>query len=219
VQAKEWLSVSSSGLVRLGGIVAVIAAVLLLAAEIVDAYNLAAYQTVESNREFLTTSTHAFQSALRLTAFGLLLPMGLVGLYARQSEDTGPLGVVGFVGAFAGTVLVSGFAWVDTFIAPELAGSAPQLIGMGPPPGRALSFVVFGVGWALFGLASLVGGLYPRPASALLIVGAVIGTVVALTLLPVPLGFLPFEAAVAWLGVALLTGWGGSASTQPSRVS
>jgi hypothetical protein len=35
----------------------------------------------------------------------------------------------------------------------------------------------------------------------------------------VPLGGLPFEAAVAWLGVALLIGWGGSASTQPSRVS
>jgi hypothetical protein len=161
VQANGWLSVSSSSLVRLGGIAAVMAAVLLLAAEIVDAYNIDAYQTVESNREFLTTATHAFQSALRLIAFGLLLPLGLVGLYARQSEDTGALGVVGFVVTFAGMVLVSGFAWVDTFIAPELARSAPQLIGMGPPPGRALSFVVFGVGWALFGLASLVGGRLP----------------------------------------------------------
>jgi hypothetical protein len=211
--------VSTSSLIRLGALAAVAAAVLLLTAEIIDAYNLAAYQSAELNRTFLTTATHAFQSALRLIAFGLLLPLGLVGLYARQSEVTGPLGLVGFVVAFAGTVLVSGFAWVDTFIAPELARSAPQLIGIGPPPGRALSFVVFGVGWALFGLASLVGGVYPRPASALLIVGAVIGTVVALTLLPVPLGFLPFEAAVAWLGVALLAGWGGSASTQPSRVS
>jgi hypothetical protein len=129
------------------------------------------------------------------------------------------LGLVGFVVAFAGTVLVAGFVWVDTFIAPELARSAPQLIGMGPPPGRALSFLVFGIGWALFGLASLVGRVYPRSASALLIVGAVIFTVVSLTLLPVPLGGLPFWAAVAWLGVALLTGWGGSASTQSSRVS
>jgi hypothetical protein len=211
--------VSSSSLIRLGALAVVLAAVLLLTADIIDAYNLAVYSSAELNRMFLTTATHAFQSALRLIALGLLLPLGLVGLYARQSEAAGPLGLVVFVVAFAGTVLVSGFAWVDTFVAPELARSAPQLIGMGPPPGRALSFVVFGVGWALFGLASLVGGVYPRPASALLIVGAVIGTVVALTLLPVPLGFLPFEAAVAWLGVALLTGWGGSASTQPSRVS
>ena len=93
------------------------------------------------------------------------------------------------------------------------------MIESGPPPGRALSFLVFGIGWVLFGLASLVGRVYPRSASALLIVGAVIGTVVSLTLLPVPLDGLPFEAAVAWLGVALLTGWGGSASTRPSRVS
>jgi hypothetical protein len=211
--------VSSSGLVRLGGIAAVAAAVLLLTDGIVDAYNIAAYQTAESTREFLTTGTHAFQSALRLIAFGVLLPLGLVGLYARQSEACGPLGLVGFLAAFAGTVLVSGFVWVDTFVAPELATSAPRFIESGPPPGRALSFLVFGIGWVLFGLASLVGRVYPRSASALLIVGAVIGTVLSLTLLPVPLGGLPFQAAVAWLGVALLTGWGGSASAQPSRVS
>ena len=93
------------------------------------------------------------------------------------------------------------------------------LFDVGPPPGRSLSFLVFGVGWALFGLASLVGRVYPSSAAVLLIIGAVIGTVVSLTFLPVPLGWLPFEAAAAWLGVALLTGWGGSASGQPSRVS
>jgi hypothetical protein len=201
----------------------VVAAVLLLTADIIDAYNFEATTTAgtaELNREYLTTGTHAFQSALRLIAFGLLLPLGLVGLYARQSEASGPLGLLGFVAAFAGTVLVAGFVWVDTFIAPELATLAPQLIGMGPPPGRALSFLVFGVGWALFGLASLVGRVYPSTAAILLIIGAIIGTVVSLTFLPVPLGGLPFEAAVAWLGVALLTGWGGSAASgQPSRVS
>jgi hypothetical protein len=53
----------------------------------------------------------------------------------------------------------------------------------------------------------------------LLIIGAVIGTVLNLALLPVPVGGLPFEAAVAWLGVALFTGWGTSVSGQPSRVS
>ena len=110
---------SSSSLVRLGGLAAVMAAVLLLTADIIGAYT-----TAELNREFLTTGTHAFQSALRLIAFGLL-PLGLVGLYARQSEAVGPLGLVGFVLAFAGTVLVSGFVWVDTFVAPELATSAP----------------------------------------------------------------------------------------------
>ena len=114
------------------------AAVLLLTVDIMDAYHIEAVTTAETaelNRQFLTTGTHAFQSALRLTAFGLLLPLGLVGLYARQSEATGPLGLVGFVMAFAGTVLVAGFAWVDTFVAPQLATSAPRLFEAGPPQG------------------------------------------------------------------------------------
>jgi hypothetical protein len=157
---------SSSSLVRLGGLAAVIAAVLLLTVGIIDAYHIDAYRTAELNREFLTTSAHAFESVLLLIALGVLLPLGLVGLYARQSEATGPMGLVGFVVAFAGTVLVSGFVWVDTFVAPELATSAPRFIESGPPPGRALSFLVFGIGWALFGLASLVGRVYPRSASA-----------------------------------------------------
>src|SRR5215218_8199659 len=118
-------SMSSSGLARLGGLAAVMADSLLLTTDIIDVYNIDAYRTAELNREYLTTGTHAFQSALRLVAFGLLLPLGLVGLYARQSEATGPLGPVAFVAAFAGTVLVSGFVWVDIFLAPELATSAP----------------------------------------------------------------------------------------------
>jgi hypothetical protein len=211
---------SSSGLIRLGGLAAVMAALLLLTTDIIDVYHFDAYRTVELNLEFLTSGTHAFQSTLRMLVFVLLLPLGLVALYARQAEATGALGLLGFVVAFTGTVLVAGFAWVDTFVAPELATSAPRLFEAGPPPGRSLSFLVFGVGWALFGLASLVGRVYPSRAAILLIIGAIIGTVVSLTLLPVPLGWLPFEAAVAWLGVALLTGWGGSAASgQPSRVS
>jgi hypothetical protein len=211
---------SSSSLLRLGGLAVVVAAVLLLTADIIDVYNIDAYRTAELNREYLTTGTHAFQSTLRMLVFVLLLPLGLVALYARQAEATGVLGLLGFVVAFTGTVLVAGFAWVDTFVAPELATSAPRLFEAGPPPGRSLSFLVFGVGWALFGLASLVGRVYPSTAAILLILGAIIGTVVSLTFLPVPLGWLPFEATVAWLGVALLTGWGGSAASgQPSRVS
>jgi hypothetical protein len=203
---------TSSNLIRLCGLAAVMAAALLLITEIVgytqggDPFNVA-------------SATHAFESALRMIAFVVLLPLGLVGLYARQSEAAGPLGLLGFLAAFAGTGLVAGFLWTDTFIAPELAKSAPQLLEMGSPPGRSLSLLVFGVGWALFGLATLWAGVYPRQAAMLLIIGAVISTVLNLAFLPVPFGGLPFVAAVAWLGVALFTGWGTSVSEQPSRVS
>jgi hypothetical protein len=202
-----------SNLIRLGGLAAVMAATLLLITEIVG------YTQGGDPFKVDASATHAFVSALRMIAFVVLLPLGLVGLYARQSEAAGPLGLLGFVVAFAGTVLVAGFLWTDTFVAPELARSAPQLLAEGPPPGRSLSLLVFGVGWALFGLASLVGRVYPSSAAVLVIIGAVIGTVLNLTLLPVPFGGLPFEAAVAWLGVVLFTGRGTSVSGQPSRVS
>ncbi len=203
---------SSSSLVRLSALAAVMAATLLLITEIVG--------FTQGGDPFKAASaTHAFQSTLRMIAFVVLLPLGLVGLYARQSEAAGPLGLLGFLVAFAGTVLVAGFLWTDTFVAPELATSAPRLLAEGPPPGRSLSFLVFGVGWALFGLVSLVGRVYPRPAALLLIIGAAIFTVLSLTLLPVPFGGLPFEAAVAWLGVALFAGRVTSVSGQPSRVS
>jgi hypothetical protein len=204
---------TSSNLIRLSGLAAVMAATLLLITEIVG------YTQGGDPFKGTASATHAFESTLRMIAFVVLLPLGLVGLYGRQSEAAGPLGLLGFLAAFSGTVLVAGFLWTDTFVAPELARSAPQLLAEGPPPGRSLSLLVFGVGWALFGLVSLWAGVYPRQAAMLLIVGAVIGTVLNLTFLLVPFGGLLFEAAVAWLGVALFTGWGTSVSEQPSRVS
>ncbi len=118
-----------SNLIRLGGLAAVMAATLLLITEIVG------YTQGGDPFKVDASATHAFVSALRMIAFVVLLPLGLVGLYARQSEAAGPLGLLGFLAAFAGTGLVAGFLWTDTFVAPELARSAPQLLAEGPPPG------------------------------------------------------------------------------------
>ena len=201
---------SSSNLIRWSGLAAVMASVLLLIPDIIDLYQPGEFS------ERVTTGTYAFESLLRMITLVLLLPLGLVGLYARQSETAGPLGLLGFLVAFAGTVLVAGFVWTDTFIAPELATSAPQFLETGPPPGRSLSFLVFGIGWVLFGVASLLARVYPPRAAILLIVGTVLAT---LAIFLVPFAGLVFNAAVAWLGLVLFTGWGASASEQPSRVS
>jgi hypothetical protein len=126
---------SPSNLIRWSGLAAVMASVLLLIPDIIDTY-----RTDELSPTYLTSGTHAFQSLLRMIAFVLLLPLGLVGLYARQSEAAGPLGLLSFLVAFAGTVLVAGFLWADTFIAPELATSAPPVHRGRPSPG-ALALV------------------------------------------------------------------------------
>ena len=131
---------SSANLMRLSGLAAVMAAALLLVLEIVD------YAQGGDPFGVAANAAHVFESTLRLIAFVVLLPLGLVGLYARQSEAAGPLGLLGFLAAFAGTVLVAGLVWTNTFIALALATSAPKFFEMGPPPGRSLSLLVFGVG-------------------------------------------------------------------------
>lgn len=58
-------------------------------------------------------------SVLKLLTFFLLL-LGLFGLYAHQSEAAGPLGLVGCLIAFLGTLLLSGDLWLEAFAFPYL---------------------------------------------------------------------------------------------------
>ena len=185
---------SSSELIRWSGLAAVAGGVSLGIAELValSFFGLDFSQTA-------TTGTYAFYSLLIMIT-GVLLPLGLVGLYVRQSEAAGPLGLGGFVVAFIGTVLVAGFFWSSAFVAPILAVEAPQLLAVRSLPGFFRSFIVFGLGWLLFGVATLRAGIYPRAPAVLLIVGSV------LIVIRLPLTSIVLDAAVAWMGYVLFTG-------------
>jgi len=63
-------------------------------------------------------------SVLKLLTFFLLL-LGLVGFYAHQSEAAGPLGLVGCLAAFLGTMLLLGDLWLEAFAFPYLREVAP----------------------------------------------------------------------------------------------
>jgi hypothetical protein len=153
--------------------------------------------------EEVSLTISAIQSGLTLLA-GLLLLVGLAGLYFRQSEDGGLLGVVGFLVAFYGTVMAVGALWANAFVAPSLAREELRLLDAAHPTalaaGFTLSYGAVALGWLLFGASTLRTGLYPRQASVLLMIGA------ALTWLPLPLSGVPFSAAVIWMGYALLSG-------------
>jgi len=195
----------------LGGLAAVLVGVLLI---IGDLLSLATES--ENMSEPATTASYTFTWLLYLLG-GVLLLLGLVGLYARQSEAAGILGLVGFVAAVFGTVLVVGAIWAQLFVAPFLAIEAPRVLDTKPTGmlalGFTLTFLVFlPLGWLLFGIAALRARVYPRAAAILLIVGAVIGA------LPIPLSEIVLDVAVAWLGFILFTGRG-EAAQQPSRVS
>ncbi len=197
---------TTSNLIRWSGLAAIASGLSLVVAEFVT-LGFFGY-------DFSTTATtgaYALYSVLIMIT-GVLLPLGLVGLYARQLEASGPLGLVGFVVAFAGTVLVAGFFWTSAFIAPVLAVEAPELLAVRSLPGFFRSFLVFGLGWLLFGVATLRAGVYPRIAAVLLIVGALL-TVIRLPLTSVVLG-----AAVAWMGWYVLVTGRGTPDESPERV-
>jgi hypothetical protein len=170
----------SSDLIRWSGLAAILGAALLL---ISDFRSL----TVLSGdpAEIVTTGAYLADGVTRVLA-GILLLLGLVGLYARQSEASGTLGLVAFLVAFAGTALILGTWWTNAFVAPVLAQEDSRLLETGPTGVMSvaftLSFALAAVGWLLFGLVSLRAGVYPRAAAVVLMIGA------ALTFAPLPGG-------------------------------
>ena len=188
---------SPLNLVRCSGLALMLAGVLLVLADLLSPTHLMFPIAFQSFSEpTIGTSTSLYydlQSKINLLAAVLLLG-GLVGLYAHQAEDTGLLGLVGFLVAFLGTALLVGFLWSNVFVVSTLVVEAPTLLGGGPPAAFYPSLVAFASGWGILGIATLRSGRYPRTASLLLIIGAVTN------LFPLPFTGVVFALAIAWMG-------------------
>ncbi len=194
----------------LGGFTAVLSGVLLIIGDL-------SYLFIDDEdfARAAASSAYIVQGVVFLLA-GVLLLVGLVGMYLHHSEAAGVLGLIGFLAALLGTSLVMGAFWSDLFVTPALAQEVPELLNAEEPPalvdlGFTLSFSLFALGWLLFGLSVLRARIYPRAAALLLIVGA------ALTFIPLPATGIVFSAAVIWLGFLALTR--GAPATQSPRVA
>ena len=209
---------SLPNLIRLSGLAAVLGSVLFLVAELLSF----ATETEDFRRgEWATTTPYLVTWSLFLLG-GVLLLIGLVGLYVRQSEAAGIYGLLGFVAAFLVTALAVGAIWSQLFSVPDLEVELSMANPAGVPRGAdqlvgaywfTTSFMVlFPLGWVLFGATTLRARVYPRAVAILLVVGAFLAN------LPVPLSGIVLDVAVAWLGFILFTGRGETAP-QPSRVS
>jgi hypothetical protein len=180
--------VSSSNLIRSAGLAAVVAGVLFIIVDLVGLFVFGFGQRF--TEAIISSGLLLFRSAVAPLA-GALVLLGLVGLYARQSEATGIPGLVGFLVAFVGTALAQGSILAD---------------------------LVANLGWALFGVSCLQARVYPRVASILLIVGAVSTAVASSfprsepgsTLMYAVIGAdIVLNAAIAWLGFNLFARRGG----------
>ena len=154
--------------------------------------------------------------ACAMSFFGVL---GLTGIYVRQAEKTGWLGLIGFILFSLWLVLIMGFSFVEAFILPHIATSTPGFVvswmGMfNGPAGKfdigslatvwKLTGPLYIFGGLLFGIATFRAGILPRWAGALLAISTVLAPIGAL--LPnasQPKLAIPLGLALAWLGYAL----------------
>ncbi|HET9222869.1 MAG TPA: hypothetical protein VFO07_10215 [Roseiflexaceae bacterium] len=155
--------------------------------------------------------------AIAMCFFGIL---GMAGLYARQAEKSGWLGLAGFVLLSLWFALILGFSFVETFILPPLATETPKFVdgflGMFTSTASEVNLGVLPTIWLLtaplyilggllFGIAIFRADILPRWAGGLLAIGTTLGPVVA-ALLPLehqPKVAVPMGIALAWLGYAL----------------
>ena len=163
--------------------------------------------------------------ACAMCFFGVL---GMAGLYTRQAEKSGWLGLAGFIMLSLWFVLVMGFSFVEAFILPKVASASQAFVvgwmGMlvGPdsqfdlgimPTLWTLSGPIYILGGLLFGIGTFRAGILPRWAGALLAVGTLMAPLAAL--LPnasQPKIAIPVGLALAWMGYALFTERRASAS-------
>jgi hypothetical protein len=167
----------------------------------------------------VTTSTWAITHSLGITMC-LLGLLGLAGLYARQVEEAGWLGLVGYLLFSLFYAFSLAFQFTEAFLLPVLATAAPKFVegfqgvvtgvpsevnlGLLPTLNSLTGFVGYVLGGLLFGLATLRARILPRWAGGLLAIAAV--SVLAAPLLGHPFDRLlavPMGLALACLGYAL----------------
>lgn len=156
---------------------------------------------LETLRANVLTATFAVNSIASIVAFALLA-LALVAAYDREARPAGTLGLVAFGAAIIGTVFMAGDWWFEAFAVPRMAEVSPQVmdgfVGGRLLMGGLLSFALFGLGWALFGIASLHARVFPAAISVAILAGGLVsGVPIGKTYL---IGGIVLGVAMVWLG-------------------
>jgi hypothetical protein len=204
------MNITSSNLIRFAGLALVPAGVVFAGIQPIHPPDV-----VES----VTTSAWATITSLK---FGMciLFLIGIAGLYARQAERAGLLGLVAFLAIGTSWTLQSAFVFVEAFVLPPLAATAPAFVdgalgisyghtgnvdlGVLPTLYSVGVGVTYMLGGLLFGIATLRAGILPRLPAGLLAIAATLTPLAAL--LPHAqqrYAAVPVALALAWLGYAL----------------
>jgi len=131
-----------------------------------------------------------------------LLLLALVAVYEWQARRAGVLGLIGFVAALSGTLFMAGDMWFEAFAVPWYGDIAFDTLLAKPGGtlliGAASTYLLFSVGWVLFGIVNLRARIFPIGISVAILVGGAI-----IPWRPAPFGAL-LGLAFAWLGMWML---------------
>jgi hypothetical protein len=207
----DHMQVTSAKLIRWSGLASVLAGIIFAVIqpihplEVVAAVNTSAWTIITAAK----------------TGMCLLFLLGLTGIYARQVNKAGWLGLAGFLVLGLSWALQMAFVFAEAFILPLLATSAPQFVdavlgnlarnevtdvNLGALPmiyaiGASVGYMLGGL---MFGIATLRAGVLPRWAAGLLAVTAALTPLAALLPHNIQrLAAMPMGLALAVLGYAL----------------
>ena len=204
--------ITTAALMRLAGFAALLAGLGIVVMGLFHPANESAFVTTPA-----WIIVHIFATSLGF--FGVL---GLAGLYARQVEKAGWLGLIGFLLFDLWLALVGLYSFIEAAVMPLLASqyppfvagfmqmlhNAPSQVNLGVLPTMwSLSNPIFIVGSLLFAIATFRARILPRWAAGLLALGTLMIPVGALlpTELQAKIILVPMGLGLAWMGYALLT--------------
>jgi hypothetical protein len=149
-----------------------------------------------------TTVAHTLTYGLALSGMYALL-LALTAAYLRGHRAMGVLGLVGYLTAAMGIVLVAGDWWFEAFAVPTIGRLAPEVLISAPGgsilAGAIITAGLFAAGWIVFGVAALRSGAFSRPVCVLLMAGGACGTFALSAPYQIPLA-----VAVGCLGYTLM---------------
>lgn len=201
---------SKTNFARLAGISAVLAGLCFIIIGMFHPENIPASVTT-------ATWVNVHIAATALGIFGLV---GMAGLYIRQKEKIGWLGLAGLLLLGGWFVLISVFSYIEAFVLPRLATESPKFVegflGMftGIPSEVDLGVLptlwnvsgpMFILGPLLFGIATFRAAVLPRWAGVLLSLAAILVPVGGM--FPheyqTKIAMIPIGLVMTWLGYAL----------------
>lgn len=205
------MKITTSKLIRYAGLAAMGAGTLYIAIQAIHPLDVLSS---------VTTTRWAITHYLSIT-MDILAVLGIAGLYARQVEKSGWLGLAGYLLFSLFWALSLAFHFIESFIEPMLATEAPKVVEglLGMVAGQAseinlgavpavymlTGIVGYVLGGLLFGIAMFRAGILPRWASGLLALGTILPVVLS-SVVPHPFDRLfavPVGLALVWLGYAL----------------